>query len=244
MSNKYTERTYRNQFKNERLVYFNVKVNQTDLRIGAKSNLYDKALESVLKYRNIVETYISKNPDFLKSLTPVKAAPNASFFIKKMCESAKDAGVGPMAAIAGAVSEAVGSELLKYTDEVIVENGGDLYLNCKQDVKIGIFSGESPFKDKLALNVKASDMPLGVCTSSGKIGHSMSFGKSDTVTVISKNAYLADAMATSAANRVKSAEDIEYVIEYTQKVKGVSGIIAVIDNKIGAWGQVELIPWN
>lgn len=244
MSEKYVERSYRDRFKNDRLVYFNVKVKQTDLRIGATCNLYDKALASVLKYRSIIEEYILKHSDFLTSFSPVKAAPNASFLIKKMCDAAFDANVGPMAAIAGAIAEAVGNDLLKYSDEVIVENGGDIYINCKQDIKVGIFTGDSPFKDKLALNIKSKDMPLGVCTSSGKIGPSISLGKSDAVTILSKSTYLADAAATRTANCLKSADDLEKTIEFAQSIKGVTGVIAVFENKIGAWGQVELVRWN
>lgn len=244
MSEKYVERSYRNLFKNDRLVYFNAKVKQTDLRIGADSDLREKALESIIKYREIVETYIAKHPDFLKSLSPVKAAPNASFLIKKMCDAAFEANVGPMAAIAGAIAQEVGKDLLKYSDQVIVENGGDIFIHCKQDIKVGIFAGESPFKDKLALKISSENMPSGVCTSSGRIGPSISFGKSDAVTILSKSAYLADAAATATANRLKSAEDLEDTISYAQSIKGVTGVIAVIGNKIGAWGQVELVEWN
>ena len=155
MSEKYVERSYRNSFKNDRLVYFNVKVKQTDLRIGADSDLHYQAFASVDKYREIVEAYIAKHPDFLTSFSPVKAAPNASFLIKKMCEAAFDADVGPMAAIAGAIAQEVGKDLLKYSEQVIVENGGDVFIQCKQNIKVGIFTGESPFKDKLAINIQS-----------------------------------------------------------------------------------------
>lgn len=244
MSDMYVERSYRNSFKNDRLVYFNAKVKQTDLRIGADCNLHDKALVSIIKYREIVEAYIAKHPDFLTSYSPVKAAPNASYLIKKMCEAAFEANVGPMATIAGAIAQEVGKDLLKYSHQVIVENGGDVFMDCKQDIKVGIFAGESPFKDKLALNIQSSYMPLGVCTSSGKIGPSVSFGKSDAVTILSKSTYLADAAATAVANRLKSTDYIEETILYAQSIKGVTGVVAVIGNKIGAWGQVELVEWN
>jgi ApbE superfamily uncharacterized protein (UPF0280 family) len=193
MNEKYTERFYRNRFKNDKLTYFTVKVKETDLSIGATGNLHEQALASILKYRAIVETYIEKHPEFLTSFSPIKSAPNASFLIRKMCDAAFAANVGPMAAIAGAIAEAVGYDLLKYSDQVIVENGGDVFIHCKEDIKVGIFSGDSPFKDKLALKLKAEDMPLGVCSSSGKIGPSISFGKSDVVTIVSKSTYLADA---------------------------------------------------
>ena len=244
MDDKYVERTYRNQLKNERLVYFNVTVKQTDLWIGAGKNLYDHALKSILKCRSIIEAYALKYPEFITSFSPVKAAPNAPLIIRKMCSAAFSADVGPMASVAGAISESVGLDLMKYTDEVIVENGGDIYVNCKNDIKTGIFAGESPFSDKFAITIKSTDMPMGICTSSGTIGPSVSFGKSDAVVILSKSTYLADAAATSVANRVASVNDIEKAIEYAKTIKGVAGVVVVCGNKIGAWGKVELAPWN
>ncbi len=140
----YEERTYRNLVKINDLVKFEVKVKETDLLVCAERDLFRETKESVLKYRHQLETYISMKPEFQKSLTPLTDDPYAPEMVQEMIRSSRLAGVGPMAAVAGAMAEWVSKDLLKFSKEVIVENGGDIFLASSKERMIGIYAGTSP----------------------------------------------------------------------------------------------------
>ncbi|MDP4094855.1 MAG: UPF0280 family protein [Bacillota bacterium] len=238
----YQERTYRNLFKGINLEFFDVCVLETDLCIGASRNLYKEALEPIKKYRKQIEEYIGLHPEFLTSLEPIEASQQAPYIIKAMCEAAKKAGVGPMAAVAGAISEMVGNELLAYSEDIIVENGGDIFIKTGTVRKVGIYAGKSPLSEKIALEISPEMTPMGICTSSGTIGHSLSFGKADAAVIISKNTFLADAAATALGNRVKSADDISSALEFVSGIEGIEGALVIVGEKLGAWGSIKLSP--
>jgi hypothetical protein len=237
----YQPRTYRHWVKDKSLVGFNVVVKETDLYIRASSDLTRKALKLVLKYREQLESYIERHPAFLTSLEPLAVA-DAPRIVTEMAEAAKKVGVGPMAAVAGAIAEFVGKELLESSPEVIVENGGDIFLKSSTDRLIGIYAGKSPLTGRVGLEVKGKDTPLGICTSSGTVGHSLSFGKADAVIALSKSTALADAAATAIGNIIKNADDIPRGIERAIGIKGLSGVIIIKDDRIGFWGKVEIRP--
>jgi hypothetical protein len=146
-----------------------------------------------------------------------------------------------MAAVAGAIAEAVGEDLLVCTPEVIVENGGDIFMKISQTRLIGVYAGESTFTGKIALEISPEGTPLGVCTSSGTVGHSLSFGTADAVIALSRSAALADAAATAIGNKVKAADDIDMAIEQAQAIEGLVGAVIIKDDKIGMWGNVKLV---
>jgi ApbE superfamily uncharacterized protein (UPF0280 family) len=238
----YKERSYRQWVKSDDLVTFEVKEAQTDLLISAVRNLEKQARLSVLNYRKDIEEYIKKDRSFYTSLEPIEVSNDAPGIVKAMADAAKKAGVGPMAAIAGAVAEFVGKDLFAFSDEVIVENGGDIFIKTKIARRIGIYAGEiSPFTGKIVLEIKPSECGLGVCTSSGTVSHSLNFGKADAVCIISDNTALADAVATIAGNVVKSKDDIEKGISTAKSIEGVKGILIVIQDKMGSWGSVKLV---
>ncbi len=237
----YQPRTYRHWVKDKSLVGFNVVVKETDLYIRASSDLTRKALKLVLKYREQLESYIERHPAFLTSLEPLAVA-DAPRIVTEMAEAAKKTRVGPMAAVAGAIAEFVGKELLESSPEVIVENGGDIFLKSSTDRLIGIYAGKSPLTGRVGLEVKGKDTPLGICTSSGTVGHSLSFGKADAVIALSKSTALADAAATAIGNVIKNADDIPRGIERAIGIKGLSGVIIIKDDRIGFWGKVEIRP--
>jgi ApbE superfamily uncharacterized protein (UPF0280 family) len=238
----YEPRTYRHWVKDKDLVSFNVVVKETDLYIRAASDLKRKALKLVLKYREMLESYIERHPAFLTSLEPLAVGSDAPRIVTEMAEAANKVGVGPMAAVAGAIAECVGKELLESSPEVIVENGGDIYLKSSTDRLIGIYAGKSPLTGKVGLEVKGKDTPIGICTSSGTVGHSLSFGKADAVIVFSKSTALADAAATAIGNIIKDADDIPRGIELAISIKGLNGIIIIKDDRIGLWGKVKIRP--
>lgn len=238
--NTYQPRTYRHWIEGKDLIPFDVTVKETDLYIRASSNLQRKAHRLVLKYRHQLEGYIKLNPVFVTSLEPLVVPDYAPAIVRQMAEAAQKAGVGPMAAVAGAIAECVGRELLDFSPEIIVENGGDIFIKTIRKRTVGVYAGDSPLTGKIGLEINAGDTPLGICTSSGKVGHSLSYGKSDAVVVLSASTALADAAATAIGNRVNQSADIDAAIEFGRSIDGLKGIVIVVGKSVGAWGDVKL----
>ena len=236
----YQPRTYRHWIKGDDLISFNVTVKETDLYIRASTNLKRKAHRLVLKYRDALERYIERHPTFLTSLESLPVDANAPHIVRAMSEAASKAGVGPMASVAGAIAEFVGTELLDFSPEVIVENGGDIYLKSLDKRVIGIYAGKSPLSGKVRLEIAGADTPLGICTSSGTVGHSLSYGKADAVMVLSPSATLADAAATAITNLIKQPGDIPDGIELAKGIEGISGVIIIVGDHTGLWGKVKI----
>ncbi len=238
----YEPRFYRHWIKDIDLVSFNAVAKQTDLFIRARRNLKGKALKSLLKHRTPLEEYIERYPLFLTTLEPYQVEKDAPAIVKEMAKASQIVGIGPMATVAGAIAEAVGRDLLPFSAEVIVENGGDVFLKILKQRLVGIYAGESPFTGRIALEIKPEETPLGICTSSGKIGHSLSLGSADAVIALSPSTPLADAVATTIGNMVKDTEDIPQAIEKAQSVEGLQGIVIIKEDKIGLWGKVKIVP--
>jgi ApbE superfamily uncharacterized protein (UPF0280 family) len=237
----YQERTYRNRVSHNDLASFHICVRETDLLIYCDADLSQKALESVYVYRGFIESYIKKHPAFLTSLAPIHDDDFAPPIIRDMLKASLAANVGPMASVAGAISEYVANELLKMSQNVIVENGGDIYIKTKEEVRVAVFAGNSPLTYKIGLLLKPKQMPMGVCTSSGTVGHSLSFGKADAVCVLSKSSTMADAAATAIGNLVKDKGDIRTALDKGIKIDGVLGTLIVMGEHFGVIGDVELI---
>jgi len=237
----YVQRSYRNFDTNQTLVPFCVVLRETDLYIKARTRLEQEALHLLKTARREVERYIYHHPVFKTSLTPLPQDLLASPMVQTMLQAAAFCGVGPMAAVAGAIAEHVGKGLLELSPEVIVENGGDIFIQTNETALIEIFAGASPLSQKLALSIKASQMPLGVCTSSGTVGPSLSFGQADAATILSPCATLADAAATAVGNVIHGKQDIPRALEKAQSIPGVSGALIIVGEHLGAWGDVELV---
>ena len=236
----YQPRTYRHWIEGKNLVSFNVTVKETDLYIRAKENIQRKARRMVLKYRTQLEKYVEKNPAFQKSLDPIDTSGDIPRIAGMMILAGQKAGVGPMAAVAGAIAECVGQELLEFSPEVIVENGGDIFMKTLQRRVVGIYAGDSPLSGKIGVDIEGGEKPLGICTSSGTVGHSVSFGRADAVVVVSDSTTLADAAATAIGNKVQSIDDITNAIEFGNGIVGLKGLIIIKDDAIGVWGDIKL----
>lgn len=245
----YTERSYRQHHRQEDLVHFQLAVAETDLDIGVRKERFSPELvewvaEIIRACRKPLEDYIQKDPDFLSALKPYPVLPGAPEIVCRMSEAGRLAGVGPMAAVAGAVAEWVGNVIAKRSRDVIVENGGDIFMRTSRTRKVGIFAGSSPLSNRIALEIKPDHTPLGICTSSGKVGHSLSFGKADAVVVLSPSVPLADAVATATGNLVQTPDDLERAIEFASQIQGVTGILAIKNDRLALWGSVKLLPIN
>jgi ApbE superfamily uncharacterized protein (UPF0280 family) len=238
----YPERTYRNLVSTEKLATFQVVVKETDLLVHADKKLEDETRKLVLEQRGYVEAFIKAHPDFAAALTPWRLNDPAPTIVADMVEAGENAGVGPMAAIAGAVAEHAGLGLLNFTDEVIVENGGDVFIKTFTPLTVGIFAGQSPLSLSIGIQVSGRPKPMGVCTSSGTVGHSLSLGKADAVCVVADSCAFADAAATAIGNLVQSIEDIEFAIAKGKCIEKIRGIIIIVGEKMGIWGDLEVVP--
>jgi ApbE superfamily uncharacterized protein (UPF0280 family) len=243
----YEPRVYRSRHSEKDLCRFRVAVDETDLDIAVKKDRYtgqirDMVEQLVQKERQVLQEYIKKDPVFLRSLEPHQPLTGAPFTVVEMCEKSRLAGVGPMAAVAGLFAELAGKLLARYSRDVIVENGGDIWLKTSRARNVAIYAGVSPFSYRVGLEIRPVQTPLGICTSSGTVGHSLSFGRADAVVVLAPSAVLADAVATAACNMVQEAVDLKRAVEFALAVPGVSGAVAIMGDRIAAVGRVKLVP--
>jgi ApbE superfamily uncharacterized protein (UPF0280 family) len=236
------KRFYRNLISTDNLAAFRVTVKETDLFVRASAPLENITRELVLEKRGYIENYIKKYPEFERTLTPWRVTELEPVIIGDMAAAGEKAGVGPMAAVAGAIAEHVGNDLLKYSSEVIVENGGDVFLKLYDPVTVGIFAGRSPLSLRMGLRMESMGKSISVCTSSGTVGHSLSLGKADAVCVVSDSCSLADAAATAIGNRVKSKAHIQNAVDFGKHIEGVKGIVVIIEDEVGMWGDLNVVP--
>ncbi len=242
----YVQRTYRTLAGESGLISSFAKVKDTDLHILADRDVSARALELALQFRLQIEKYIERYPEFLRALTPLPDDILAPPIVREMLGAGSCAGVGPMAAVAGVIAEYIGMMLLREgCREVVVENGGDIFISRTSDCTVAIFAGQSPLSLKVGVNLGRAAMPVAVCTSSGKVGHSLSFGEADSVTVIAGSTALADAAATRLGNEVGRASEgaagIRRALEVGRTIDGIGGVVVICGEKIGAVGDVELV---
>ncbi|MCK9376453.1 MAG: UPF0280 family protein [Syntrophobacterales bacterium] len=238
----YEPRTYRTRMARPGLVGFRVAVKETDLWVLAARDFTPEVREVVLQERRQLEAYIARHPGFLTALTPWPDDPFAPGVVRDMITAAAAVGVGPMAAVAGALAARVGQHLAPLSSEVIVENGGDLYLALAGPATVALFAGKSPLSHRVGLNLDPALSPLGVCTSSATVGHSLSFGRADAACVLAASPALADAAATALGNRVQGPDTIAPALEWAAGFPDLLGAVVIVGEKLGAWGRVELVP--
>lgn len=237
----YQARVYREGLQSSGLVNFLVSELETDLYVVAKTDLTAEVSAAVKKYREQIIRYIKEHPGFETSLEPVNASVTAPLIVQHMCDAGRACDVGPMAAVAGAIAHYVGNDIMTLSDELIIENGGDIFLNSNRDRIVSVFAGDSPLSDKVALRLRAEHLPLGVCTSSGTVGHSLSFGQADAAVVVAQDTLLADAAATKLGNLVKSEKEIDKSLELIATIDGVLGAIVIYKSYLGVIGEIELV---
>ena len=238
---EYTERSYRRRVRSSGLVTFEVAVKETDLQVSAEERLDKQTRDLILDARHQIESYISAHPEFLTTLKPYPADPYAPPLVREMIECTKQVGVGPMASVAGAVAQHVGKGLLGVTSQVIVENGGDLFLKVNRPVTIAVFAAHSPLSEKVGLVVSPEKMPAGVCSSSGTVGHSYSAGIADAGCVLASSAAFADGAATALCNMIQRQKDLSKIGTWAEKTKGVLGALVILGGKMATWGNIEIV---
>lgn len=238
----YEARIYRDWAATAGLVSFTAAERETDLMIRAHRNLTNQAQQLIRACRREIEAEIARRPEFMSSLAPLPKPSLAGKVVAQMYEAAREWQVGPMAAVAGAVAAFVGEGLILSSPEVIVENGGDIWLKMNRPIEVGLYAGaDSPFSGVIRLRIDSKGAAMGVCTSSGTVGHSLSFGKADAVVCVAEDAAMADAAATALCNKTQSPADIQPLLEAEQKAGRLKALVICFGRKIGAFGDVEII---
>ena len=224
-------------------VYRSFSWKDTNLRIACEA--FDLVTRAVVEERKRLERYIGRQPEFMTSLVPVvllEAAPESA---RRMAAAADLTGLGPMASVAGTLAQiGVEAAVANGCKEAIVENGGDIFIHSDTEVTIGIYAGDNAIGNQLAFRISPHDLPLSLCSSSSKMGHSLSFGRCDLATVVARDGALADSAVTLVCNLIRTEHDLTPVLGDVGSIPGISGILAVKNGKIGLWGRLPELVRN
>ena len=223
-----------------------IDIGETHIRLT--SDLEDHNLKGYIHcLRRDLKAYIRRNQDFLLSMEPIESdEENLSPIVEKMYESSSFADVGPMACVAGTISQLSLDYLIENgSRHSIVENGGDIAIVCDKKVLCGIYSRNPVLGNGMAFEIRPRSRPLGICTSSGKIGHSISFGEADSVTVISASPSIADGLATRIANEVTGQDcesRVSNALECSENYREFfEGVLVISDENVGTVGRLPKI---
>jgi len=254
---EYVERVYREYYSPKSALRFTLIEGESDIEIMIElpQNLKPQepffsdltyVKESLNRYllelRQQLICHIQDVPDFLTTLVPIECLFPCESWIRGMYDAADKAGVGPMASVAGAIAQELGRYIQATWGEVdfFIENGGDLYIHTKKERHIQVFAGDSVLSNKLTILLSPHQSPMGVCTSAGTVGPSLSFGKADAVVVLAKDVSIADAFATRIGNEVVSRESIQQALSIGKESGVVEGILIIIGDHLGVWGNITL----
>jgi len=197
---------------------FSIKIiyQQTDLLISYNSEFKDSEKiksdigKSLFGIYDKLNQFIKDFPDFRYSLVPIDFLTDDTHleYLKRMSYSAN---VGPLAGIAGYFDEKISYIMEKYSDDYFIENGGDIKLKNTVQKKVRLHSSYESFEGNF--NIILPPGEYGIASSSGKLGHSLSKGISDLVTVICPDPIKADCFATAIGNEINHDKKIEDILE-------------------------------
>ena len=220
---------------------YQVVIEQSDLFIISRTDVKSMILDRLNIIRREIKGYIYLNPDFSSSLIPVEVKVNSPEIIRNMAHAAELFGVGPMAAVAGAISQDIADHVSNISPDILVENGGDIFVHSTKDRTVGLL----PHPDEpvtLGIKIPGAETPCAICSSSSTIGHSLSLGHGDLVAARSKSGAIADAAATAICNMLHSRHSLDTLGSMKEELqkKGVTGLLAQIGADMLVWGNIEL----
>ena len=222
---------------NYRLPYWiEIRYKFTDLFILSDKKLDEnRILERIKKIYEEIQKYSMKRPLFISSLTPIYDE-SPPLILEELFLYSKKTNLGPLAGIAGFFSKNI-AEFIKEEFEptnLIIENGGDIFLKRDEESKILIYAGNSTLSMRIGFRLEKGE--YGIATSSKSVGHSLSFGNTDSLTVISSDPIISDFYSTYFGNRIRNEKDIEKTLEIVKDLKEIKGLIVILNNKIGIYG--------
>jgi len=215
------------------------RLKETIVTITAREREHiDAAKKSIAKQRSYLEDFIRNDPFFMLTLEPYDLkASDAPDIVKRMIESSTIIGVGPMACVAGVIAGfAVETMIDAGATYAVIDNGGDICILNDEPMIVGVYAGSSSIRD-IAFEIPARREPLGICTSSGTVGPSISFGCADAATVISEDLALADAAATALGNAVQANGSLKECFDAIDK-PGVIGALVIRGEEMALWGEL------
>ncbi|MFH0755752.1 MAG: UPF0280 family protein [Bacteroidota bacterium] len=232
----------------ERFRFFSSVFRESDLLIGVPHKDFHPDMPALsrkeqIRLYKLLSDHDASHPGFMSSLEPLPVPdglPGFSPELELMYKCGIQSGTGPMSAVAGLFAEAVARKLDASfgISEMVVENGGDLYIRNGSDLLSVIYAGSSALSEKLALLIPGGKW--GVCTSSGTLGHSFSRGKADALTVVARSTPMADAWATALANQVRDLSDIEPVLERIAHIPEILTCVVIVGDRVGVRGELEV----
>jgi len=237
------ERKYRSLAAADLLKY-RIVIGESDLWVMSSIDLKEAVKAKLKFYRRVLKEYIHQYPLFKDTLIPFSCAAEAPELIKRMCKATERVGVGPMAAVAGAIAAKIGEDLASNCPDLIIENGGDIYLRSSKQRIIAVYAGDSRFSNRIGVIIPTSNSGCGICTSAGAFGPSLSFGNADAVMILAADAALADAAATATGNLIHDDNDFRKAVDFVKKIPELTGVLIIKDEKMTAWGELELTPLN
>lgn len=221
---------------------FRIVIGESDLWILSSHDICDEIRQLLRLYRRQLKEFIYQFPVFQTTLEPYPVSSEAPELVRRMSEAGAKVMVGPMASVAGAIAGLIGENIDGEIPDLIIENGGDIYLRSTVERRIAVFAGNSPVSMKIALKVSPMPDGIGICTSAGTVGPSLSLGKADATVIISPDVALADAAATAVGNMITKTSDLWPAIDFAKEIPGITGVLLIKDDKIAAWGELTLTP--
>ncbi len=245
---------------------FQLVLGESDVRImaglaqGGSEACYETLRQEMLvtlgQLRADIQSWARLYPDFQHSLAPLALPSQGRHMpeiVRRMYVGAERAGVGPFAAVAGTVSHMLAEAHAHKAPDLIIENGGDVYMYSTKDRTVALLASPQGQEDQkpeqeqkqggasLGLHFKAEDFPLALCASSATIGHSLSLGTGELAVVRARDGALADAVATALGNRLRGAQTVQSALDFAQNIAGVEGLFVQCDDALGIWGNMELV---
>jgi ApbE superfamily uncharacterized protein (UPF0280 family) len=215
---------------------------ETDVLFKADNrDAIEAAKKSIISNRNALERYIARDPIFKLSLDPIEVEAGSPKVVQLMANAGRAAGVGPMAAVAGTLAQlAVEDAVASGSRNILIDNGGDIFIHGDRSYTIAIHAGKSQLSDKLALVIGAEKLPISVCTSSATVGPSLNFGEADAATVVASSGALADAAATAVCNvtRGEPEQAIKAGLERAKSIPDLKAALIIHGRYVGTWGDL------
>jgi len=215
-----------------------IEIQETAATIAAERRFIARAVDAMKAARRDIERQIRKDRFFLTTLEPYDSELCTSETTARMCAAAKLAGVGPMATVAGAIAQAALDAMASEgCTHAWVDNGGDIALVLESPITLEVFTTPGSSK-AFAFDLRTTGRKMGICSSSGRLGHSISFGDSDVAVAIADDAVVADAFATALGNEVKDRESLGRCFDTLNNTKSVIGGLVMMDGEVAIYGTV------